>query len=489
VRRIALVLLLLALLAFGSADAQGPAAKPGASASALAIRVIAPGAGGASTSVASPPNAPAATGSFAYPADGSIASAQSTTASAVTAVPLNASAKASSTVTGLSLFGGEITADAVTASASAGTGPSGAGGNALGSAVTNVKITGQPFTGSSATLGDWGTLTVGSQSTDRNAPAGTEGYHGTVIELDIKLTADHGGLPASSEIQIGTVDVRVQTAPRPQSTTTTTTTTTTAAPPVTTVTPSVGDLPSERPPETGSPGAVPLKVEPKLTAGHYVFPVYGASSYTDTFGAPRADVTYHHGDDIFGQLGQPIIACADGTLFSVGYEKIGGNRLWLRDSQGNQFYYAHLSAYAASTTNGARVKAGQVIGFMGNTGDAEGTPVHLHFEIHPVSLLYLGYDGAVDPTPYLDAWKHQQDLAFPIGVGWAPLVAGGHGGPEPGAILLGMRDISTANGLDPASLERALAPLKRSDLMQTIVPAAPAPSKRAQLPPFAPAGG
>ena len=98
---------------------------------------------------------------------------------------------------------------------------------------------------------------------------------------------------------------------------------------------------------------------------------------------------------------------------------------------------------------------------MGNTGDAEGTPYHLHFEVHPVSLLYLGYDGAVDPTPYLDAWSHQQDLPFPIAAGWAPVVPGGAAAPEPGAILLGMTDISTADGLDPASLERALTPLKR----------------------------
>jgi murein DD-endopeptidase MepM/ murein hydrolase activator NlpD len=360
----------------------------------------------------------------------------------------------------------------VTASASAGTGVSGAGGNALGSVVTNLRISGQPFSAATATLGDWATLTVGSQTTDRTSPAGTLGYHGTVIELDIKLTADHGGLPASSEIQIGTADVRVQTAsPGTETTTTTAATTTTETTPTTPETPSVGDLPSDRPSETSKPGAVPLKVQPKLTASHYVFPVYGPSSYIDSFGAARADVSYHHGDDIFGQLGQPLLACADGTLFSVGWNKIGGNRLWLLDSQGNQFYYAHLSAFAANATNGARVKAGQVIGFMGNTGDAEGTPVHLHFEVHPVSLLYLGYDGAVDPTAYLDAWKHQQDLAFPIGIGWAPLVAGGHGAPEPGAILLGMRDISTADGLDPASLERALSPLRRSDLMQTLVPA------------------
>ena len=56
---------------------------------------------------------------------------------------------------------------------------------------------------------------------------------------------------------------------------------------------------------------------------------------------------YHHGDDIFGQLGQPLVACADGTVFSVGWNKIGGNRLWILDEQGNQFYYAHLSAFAA----------------------------------------------------------------------------------------------------------------------------------------------
>ena len=217
-------------------------------------------------------------------------------------------------------------------------------------------------------------------------------------------------------------------------------------------------------------------MHPKLTAGRYVFPVYGATSYIDTYGAARSDVTYHHGDDIFGQLGQPLVAVADGTVFSVGWNKVGGNRLWILDQQGNQFYYAHLSAFSTAATNGAHVKAGQVVGFMGNTGDAEGTPYHLHFEVHPVSLLYLGYDGAVDPTPYLDAWKHQQDLPFPIAAGWAPAVPGGPAAPEPGAILLGMNDISTADGLDPASLERALTPLKASALMQTLVPTVPAPT-------------
>jgi len=466
VRRLVL-LLPLALLAFGSAEAGGPAHAPTAAATAWAVRVLPAGAPAvATTPVSSPPDAAAAAVAFAYPADGSIVSAQSTTASATTAVPMNASATAESDITALSLFGGEITADAVTARTSAGTGYSGAGGNANGSAILNLRINGHPTTGTRVTLADWGVLTVGAQTIDRAAPAGTKGYRGSIVEFDLRLIAAHGGLAAASEIQIGYAESTVQTAP---------------AEPVTTETaPALGDLlgdaPRLRPKQNPHAKPTPLAAQPKLTAGGYVFPVYGPVSYGDTYGAARADVTYHHGDDVFGQLGQPLLAVTDGTVFSVGWEKVGGNRLWLLDHDGNQFYYAHLSAFSTAARNGAHVKAGQVIGFMGNTGDAEGTPYHLHFEVHPVSFLYLGYDGAVDPTPYLDKWRHQQDLPFPIGAGWAPLAAGGASAPEPGAVLLGMSDISSADGLDPSSLQRALAPVAPSALMQTLVPAPVAPT-------------
>jgi hypothetical protein len=199
-------------------------------------------------------------------------------------------------------------------------------------------------------------------------------------------------------------------------------------------------------------------VRPQLTAGGYVFPIYGPASYGNSFGAPRPDVSggWHHGDDIFAPLGAPILAVADGTVFSVGPNRIGGNRFWLRDTKGNEFYYAHLSAYTALARNGNEVHAGDVIGFVGNTGDAEGGAYHLHFEIHPASLLFLGYDGAVDPTPYLDGWRRLEDVRFPSGGRWVPgqppIAA-----PKPGAILLESTDISTASGLEPGSLERALS--------------------------------
>ena len=70
----------------------------------------------------------------------------------------------------------------------------------------------------------------------------------------------------------------------------------------------------------------------------------------------------------------------------------------LRDHFGNRYFYAHLSDFAAAAYNGADVHAGEVIGFVGNTGDAEPTPPHLHFEVHMP-------DGqVVDPYPYLTRW-------------------------------------------------------------------------------------
>ena len=78
---------------------------------------------------------------------------------------------------------------------------------------------------------------------------------------------------------------------------------------------------------------------------------------------------------------------------------LGGNNLRLSNDQGDYFYYAHLSAFAPTTVMGARVEAGQTLGYVGTTGDAQGTDPHLHFEIHPLS------GAAVDPYPYLEAWR------------------------------------------------------------------------------------
>jgi hypothetical protein len=123
--------------------------------------------------------------------------------------------------------------------------------------------------------------------------------------------------------------------------------------------------------------------------------------------------------------------------------------------EGVEFISINTDAQALRSN---RVTAGEVVGFIGNTGDAEGTAYHLHFEVHPVAYLALGYDGAVDPTPYLKAWQEQKDLYLAQVAGYLPGVTGT--APKPGAILLRASDISQASGLDPASLRRAFfAPL------------------------------
>ena len=142
-----------------------------------------------------------------------------------------------------------------------------------------------------------------------------------------------------------------------------------------------------------------------MSGGPYVFPVLAKASFGDSWGAVRADVGWHRGVDIFASRGAPVVAVADGVLLSVGWNTVGGRRLWLRDRAGNLFYYAHLSRFAAIAAEGARVRGGTVIGFVGNSGDAAGGPYHLHFEVHPASLLSVGYDGAVDPFPYVSAWQ------------------------------------------------------------------------------------
>ena len=209
--------------------------------------------------------------------------------------------------------------------------------------------------------------------------------------------------------------------------------------------------------------SLPPTMTPQLGETGYVFPVYGPSAYGDTFGAARPDVAtgWHHGDDIFAPLGAPVLAVAHGIVFSVGWERVGGWRLWLRDDRGNDFYYAHLSAYSPLAVNGAIVNAGDVLGFVGDSGDAEATPYHLHFEVHPVGLLDRGYDGAVDPTTYLRSWRRIRYPRFEAGADWTPTILAARA-PKAGAVLLQSSDISTASGLAPASLARVFSSSSRS---------------------------
>jgi murein DD-endopeptidase MepM/ murein hydrolase activator NlpD len=423
-----------------------------------------PGAAGASAGAAkAPPRTGSVTGSLAYPADGSAVQAPSITVSAETTAGARAGGTASAEISSLSLFGGEVTVASVAARAKALVRGQRAVGDVSESYVQGLVVLGQPVEatpGGSIQLGDWGQASVLAQSTDYHVRSGRHGVTTSVLALRISLTQEHGGLPAGSEILVGQAEATAEPPP-PDPATTQTTRRTRIVPRPPTRPRASATRPVREPgrsrPELPLVRRQPPNVTPPLTAGGYVFPVYGPSSWSDTFGAPRAaPVGWHHGIDIFAPLGAPLLAVANGTLFSIGWNDLGGYRLWLRDGEGNEFYYAHLSAFSTLAVEGAQVRAGDVIGFVGSTGDAEGTPYHLHFEIHPVSMKLLGYDGVVNPTTYLLAWEKLLDVPIVGVAGWAPPIAPASRAPKPGAILLEMTDISSASGLDPGSMREVL---------------------------------
>jgi len=128
-----------------------------------------------------------------------------------------------------------------------------------------------------------------------------------------------------------------------------------------------------------------------------VFPVPGRGqrNIQSRFGASRSSGRREHqGIDIFAARGTPVVAAADGWVSSTSPNELGGNVVWLWDpARGHTLYYAHLDRHAVSA--GQRVKKGDVIGYVGNTGNARTTAPHLHFGIYRRGL------GAIDPLYYV----------------------------------------------------------------------------------------
>ena len=435
-------------------------------ASAVLVRITIPGQETVSLGdLTWPTNLSADVQSFQFPDDGSIVSLGRSRAAVSAQTGEATTAQASVEAIALSLFAGEVAAAQVTASITAGASQRSAGADVSGSAVRGLRALGQDVSsapGSTTSLADWGVLSVLTQDSGSRR-AGPPGAQGSTVALRVTLTAAHGALPAGSEIVIGRAEAvavaQVPTRPRPP------------GEPTPRPSPPRPTLPTA--PEPNTTGAVPggpvlasPEVTGRLSAGGYVFPVYGTASFGDSFGAPRPGIPggWHHGEDIFAQEGAPLLAVADGTIHTVGFIKLGGYRLWLRDDDGNEFYYAHLSAYSPLAIEGKRVQAGDVIGFVGDTGDAEGGTPHLHFEIHPAAMSGLGYDGVVAPYPILIAWRRAEDISFAAGRVYVPLGPAGTALPPPGAVLLQADDISSTSGLVPGALERALTTRRQTGI-------------------------
>jgi peptidoglycan LD-endopeptidase LytH len=122
----------------------------------------------------------------------------------------------------------------------------------------------------------------------------------------------------------------------------------------------------------------------------------------DSFLEPRSGGRVHHAVDILAPRGTPVLAADDGRVLRMRRNTLGGITIYAVDPDDRYvYYYAHLERYAHALAEGAVVAKGQVIGYVGTTGDAPANVPHLHFQLMRRPNAARWWDGEpVDPTPY-----------------------------------------------------------------------------------------
>ena len=138
---------------------------------------------------------------------------------------------------------------------------------------------------------------------------------------------------------------------------------------------------------TSSGAAAPAPPRP---SGSMTCPIGGATSFVDSWGAPRSGGRSHQGTDLMAASGTPVVAITSGTITLSDYGESAGYWQILSGDDGNQYWYMHNER---NIVNGGRVSVGQQIATVGATGNASGGSPHVHFEYHP------GGGAAVNPYP------------------------------------------------------------------------------------------
>jgi len=166
-------------------------------------------------------------------------------------------------------------------------------------------------------------------------------------------------------------------------------------------------------PSWGLAGSAALAANPKGVVPTLIFPVAGDVTYIDDFGQARAGGP-HQGNDLMGVKKTPVVAVESGKVTLWTTSASAGCMLYLYGDSGTMYEYIHLNndltmkndnrgscvagvSYAKGLKTGAHVQAGQVVGYLGDSGDANGIASHLHFEVHPNG------GAAVSPYPYLQS--------------------------------------------------------------------------------------
>lgn len=146
-----------------------------------------------------------------------------------------------------------------------------------------------------------------------------------------------------------------------------------------------------------------------IAASGIRMPVVGirAIDLDDSWHAPRdGGARLHTGIDIFASRGTEVVAVADGIISYIGDQPKGGHCLWLTTENGSSFYYAHLDRWAPGIYEGMEVQSGDLLGYVGNTGNAIHTPSHLHFAVNQNDEMVNPYPILTKAVPIASAKRH-----------------------------------------------------------------------------------
>ena len=135
-------------------------------------------------------------------------------------------------------------------------------------------------------------------------------------------------------------------------------------------------------------------------------PVQGISKshIADSWHAPREGERLHEGQDIFAARGTPILSATEGYIIQIGENTLGGHTISVMGAGGRIYYYAHLDSYAPNIASGDHVTPQTVLGYVGTTGNAAGTPPHLHFGVYATG-------SALNPLPLLTDRPQEKSTA------------------------------------------------------------------------------
>ncbi len=165
-----------------------------------------------------------------------------------------------------------------------------------------------------------------------------------------------------------------------QATSTTAAETTTTAPQGSTTTSGGGDTTTTAAATTTT--TLPTSVPPVVTDGK-TCPINAATSFTDSWGAPRSGGRSHKGVDLMAARGAPLVAIESGTVTRTSDSSLGGISIYLTGASGNRYYYAHLDSLADGISGGTSVSVGDLVGSNGSSGNASYSAPHLHFQYAP----------------------------------------------------------------------------------------------------------